>query len=67
MDQTYYDSVTKMEQLDVDEQYMLGWMQGYLQNPKIEEQRITEAYEAGYEDGESKNTDNFTNWIKGQN
>ena len=67
MDQTYYDSVTKMEQLGVDDQYMLGWMQGYLQNPKIEEQRVTDAYEAGYEDGEGKNTDNFTNWVKGQN
>lgn len=64
VDQTYYDAVTKMEELGVDQQYMLGWMSGYLQNPKVEEQRVTEAYEAGYGDGESKSSDNFGNWVK---
>ena len=64
MDQTYYDAVTKMEQAGVDEQYMIGWMEGYLRNPKVEEQRLTEAYEAGYEDGEGKVADNFESWIK---
>ena len=37
---------------------------GFLQNPKREEQRVTEAYEAGYADGEEKNTGNFSNWAK---
>jgi hypothetical protein len=29
-----------------------------------EEQRVNEAYEAGYADGEEKSTDNFGNWTK---
>jgi hypothetical protein len=32
--------------------------------PKREEQRLTEAYEAGYADGEEKTTDNFGNWVR---
>jgi hypothetical protein len=64
MDTTYYEAVTKMEQMGVDKEYMQGWIGGYLRNPKREEQRITEAYEAGYEDGEEKSTDNFGNWTK---
>jgi len=59
MNQTYYDAVTKMEQLGVDDEYIQGWQCGYLQNPKREEQRLTEAYEAGYVDGEAKTTDNY--------
>ncbi len=64
MDQTYYDAVTKMEELGVDEEYIQGWMGGYLRNPEREEQRVNEAYEAGYADGKEKNTDNFSNWVK---
>jgi len=62
MDQTYYDAVTRMEQLGVDEEYIQGWQAGYLMNPKREEQRVTEAYEAGYSDGEEKNMENFADW-----
>jgi len=64
MNQFYYDAVTKMEQMGVDDEYIQGWQCGVLQNPKREEQRLTEAYEAGYSDGEEKNTDNFANWAK---
>ncbi len=64
MNQTYYDAVTKMEEMGVDEEYILGWQSGFLQNPKREEQRITEAYDAGYADGEEKNTENFAKWVK---
>lgn len=64
MNQFYYDAVTKMEEMGVDEEYIQGWQAGCLQNPKREEQRVTEAYEAGYNDGEEKNTDNFGNWAK---
>ncbi len=64
MNQFYYDAVTKMEEMGVDDEYIQGWQCGYLQNPKREEQRLTEAYEAGYADGEAKNTDNFGNWVK---
>lgn len=65
MNQFYYDAVTKMEEMGVDEEYIQGWQAGFLQNPKREEQRVTEAYEAGYDDGEEKNLDNLGNWAKG--
>lgn len=64
MNQFYYDAVTKMEQLGVDDEYIQGWQCGFLQNPKREEQRLTEGYEAGYADGEEKSTDNFEKWAK---
>lgn len=65
MDQTYYDAVTKMEQIGVNDEYIQGWQAGYLQNPQREEQRVTEAYEAGYADGEGKTLDNLGNWTQG--
>lgn len=64
MDQSYYDTVSKMEQMSVDNDYLLGWVGGYLHNPMREEQRVNEAYEAGYEDGENNNSDNFEQWVK---
>ena len=63
MNQTYYDAVTKMEEMGVDEEYIQGWQAGFLQNPMREEQRVTEPYEAGYADGEEKTEDNFGNWV----
>ena len=62
MNQSYYDAVTKMEGMNVNEEYIQGWQAGFLQNPKREEQRVTEAYDAGYADGEEKSSDNFSNW-----
>ena len=64
MDQTYYDTVDKMEKGGVDSEYMDGWMSGYLHNPKREEQRITDAYEAGYDDGFNKKTDKMGDYSK---
>jgi len=64
MDKTYYDAVSQMEQMNIDKEYQLGWMGGYLNNPTREEQRLTEAYEAGYEDGGNHVTDNFGEWVK---
>lgn len=63
--QDYRDATAKMEQMGVDPDYILGWQGGYLGHPKREEQRITEAYEAGYADGQERNTDNFDKWVKG--
>lgn len=60
----YYQAVGKMEKSGVDREYVQGWIGGYLQNPKREEQRVTEAYEAGYEDGENRETANFEDWVK---
>ena len=64
MDQTYRDAITQMEEKGVDPEYVLGWQGGYLGHPEREEQRVTEAYTAGYEDGQEKSTDNMTNWVK---
>jgi hypothetical protein len=63
MNQDYYAAIDKMEKANVSREYVLGWASGYLQNPKREEQRVNEAYEAGYNDGEAKNADNFTAWV----
>ncbi len=63
-DQDYRDATTKMEEMGVDPDYVLGWQGGYLGHPKREEQRITDAYEAGYTDGEERTIDNFNQWVK---
>ncbi len=62
MDKSYYDIVTKLEKMGADPDYILGWESGYLHNPKREEQRVTEAYEAGYQDGLNRSTDNAAAW-----
>ena len=59
MDQAYYDTVTQMEKDGISAEYMDGWMSGYLHNPLREEQNITDAYQAGYDDGLEKKTDNM--------
>ena len=64
MDQFYRDATEKMESMGVDEEYIIGWQGGYLHHPEREEQRVTEAYSAGREDGLARNTDNFDKWVK---
>ena len=64
MNQEYYDAVTKMEEMGVDPEYIQGWQGGYVCNPEREEQRVNEAYSAGYEDGLERSTENFGNWTK---
>ena len=64
MDQAYRDAVTKMEAANIDPEYIIGWQGGYLGHPEREEQRVTDAYTAGYEDGQEKNADNFEKWKK---
>lgn len=63
MNEDYYAAIDKMEKANVSREYVIGWASGYLQNPKREEQRVNEAYEAGYSDGEAKNADNFEAWV----
>ncbi len=58
MNQEYYDTVTKLEADGIDPEYIQGWQGGYVNNPEREEQRVTEAYTAGFEDGCEHNTDN---------
>ena len=62
----YHEAVGRMQEMGVSREYMLGWIGGYMHNPKLEEQRVTEAYEAGYEDGENGNTSNFERWVNGK-
>ncbi len=62
MNQAYRDAVTRMEELGVDPDYVLGWQGGYLGHPVREEQRVSDAYQAGFEDGQEKETGNFENW-----
>lgn len=64
MNQAYRDAVTQMEEMQVQEEYILGWQGGFLGHPQREEQRVTEAYEAGYTDGSARSSENFANWVK---
>jgi hypothetical protein len=63
MNQAYRDATTKMEEMKVNPEYVLGWQGGYLGHPLREEQRLSEAYEAGYGDGSEKSTDNLSKWV----
>ena len=63
VDQFYYDAVDGMQNMNVERNYILGWIAGYMGNPQIEEQRMTEIYAAGYTDGENKDTGNFAQWV----
>ena len=63
MNQIYRDAVIQMENLNVQQEYILGWQGGYLEHPMREEQRLTEAYQAGYEDGGSSKSENFGDWV----
>jgi hypothetical protein len=64
MNDIYYQTIDKMEKAHVSREYIVGWASGYLHNPKREEQRLNEAYEAGYADGEGQVTDNFNSWVE---
>jgi hypothetical protein len=66
MDKIYYETMDKLEKLGIDREYIQGWAGGYLGNPKREEQRLTDAYNAGYEDGQHKRIDNAQSWKAGQ-
>jgi hypothetical protein len=59
---TYYETIDRLEKQGVDREYIQGWAGGFLGNPLREEQRLTEAYEAGYADGSEKNTDNAASY-----
>jgi hypothetical protein len=62
MNQAYRDGTTQMESMNVQSEYIIGWQGGFLGHPKREEQRLTDAYEAGFNDGGEKSTDNFDDW-----
>ena len=58
MNDEYFKKVSELEKMGVSDDYIIGWQTGYQNSPKVEEQRLSDAYEAGYEDGEKKTIDN---------
>ena len=64
MNEEYFNTITKLEEMGISEEYIIGWQEGYQGSPKIEEQRLTDAYEAGYTDGEKHSTDSAENFKK---
>lgn len=64
MNQQYYDATTKMEAASVDPEFIEGWQSGYVLNPPREEQRLTEAYEAGYAMGKGRELGDFSAFVK---
>jgi hypothetical protein len=60
----YYDAITNMEKAGVDPEYISGWASAYYLNPKREEQRVNDAYNAGYEKGMEKDASGFESWVK---
>ena len=64
MNEEYRSTTATMEEKGVDTDYIIGWQGGYLGHPEREEQRVTDAYTAGYEAGQAKKTDGFDSWIK---
>jgi len=65
MNNTYYEQISKMEQQGVNRDYIVGWATGFLRNPKVEEQRATDAYDAGFNDGMEGKVDSFSSWVNG--
>ena len=61
MNQEYFDKVTELEKMDASDQYILEWQEGYQGAPEVEEQRLTDAYNAGYEDGKNNNFESVEN------
>jgi len=65
MDKSLYHSTLKqMHEAGVADDYYHGWASGALGNTALEEQRVTEGYTAGYEDGSSANTEGYKQWLK---
>lgn len=60
---TYQKTLKTMHDAGVDKAYYHGWASGALQNTPLEEQRVTEAYTAGYEDGQNGNTSAYKEWL----
>lgn len=59
----YRETIAEMESKQVDREYVQGWAGGFMGNPKREEQRVSEAYEKGYEDGCNGEASNYESWI----
>lgn len=63
MSSVYYETIDRMQHQGVDPDYINGWASGFLHNPRREEQRVSEAYAAGYAQGLEKNAGGYEAWI----
>ncbi|MBX2839124.1 MAG: hypothetical protein KTR35_19865 [Gammaproteobacteria bacterium] len=59
----YHATLKEMHEAGVDKDYHHGWASGALENTPLEEQRVTEAYTAGYEDGQNGVLDGYKSWL----
>jgi len=59
----YHETMTKLEGMGVNKDYIIGWAGGFWHHPEREEQRVTDAYSAGYGDGAAGTTDNAEAWV----
>ncbi len=64
MNQQYYNAVVEMEKAGTNPEFVQGWQNGYLLNPMREEQRLNEAYEAGYDAGKGRDTQAYKEWLQ---
>lgn len=64
MNPEYYQGTTKLEGMGVEDDYLVGWQCGFLGHPDREEQRITDAYTAGYADGQKKSFEKASEFKK---
>jgi len=63
MDKEIYHATLKlMNQAGVNKEYCHGWATAALGNPALEEQRVTDAYTAGFEHGEQGIVDQYQEW-----
>jgi len=60
----YHGTLKTMYEAGVAKDYYHGWATGALGNTPLEEQRVTEGYTAGVEDGASGNTEGYKKWLK---
>lgn len=60
---TYHSTLKKMHDAGVSAAYCHGWATGALDNPELEEQRVTEQYTAGYEHGKEGVLDGYKDWV----
>jgi len=60
---TYFETLKTMQDGGASTDYWNGWASGALGNPAREEQRVSDAYTAGYADGTSNNTTGWKSWV----
>jgi len=60
----YHATLKTMHEAGVSKDYYHGWASGALGNTPLEEQRVTEGYTAGYDDGSSGDTEAYKKWLQ---